>query len=162
MARFVLDSLLVPDSDTGRTVLNWLRREATATTAPQLIDALTKVQFLHEAGIHTWELVALNPNRVKWLAQLGWKAPVPQLQRMDPLRRYPILVAFLQQALVHHTDVAIELYDQCLWEYYSAAQKELKDLRQTIARSTNEKLHIFRALGQVLLDATIDDTAVGR
>ena len=151
----MLDSLLVPDSDTGRTVLNWLRREATATTAPQLIDALTKVQFLHEAGIHTWELVALNPNRVKWLAQLGWKAPVPQLQRMDPLRRYPILVAFLQQALVHHTDVAIELYDQCPGNT-TAPPKELKDLRQTIARSTNEKLHIFRALGQVLLDATID------
>ena len=87
----------------------------------------------------------------------GSSAPAPA---HGPRRRYPILVAFLQQALVHHTDVAIELYDQCLWEYYSAAQKELKDLRQTIARSTNEKLHIFRALGQVLLDATIDDTAV--
>jgi hypothetical protein len=156
----MLDGLLVPDPGTGRTVLNWLRREATATTAPQLVETLTQVQFLHRAGIHTWELTALNPNRVKWLAQLGWKAPVPQLQRMDPLRRYPILVAFLQQALVHHTDVAVELYDQCLWEYYSAAQKELKDLRQTIARSTNEKLRIFRELGQVLLDATIDDTAV--
>lgn len=158
--RAMLDGLLVPDLDTGRTVLNWLRREATAITAPQLVDALTKVQFLRHAGIHTWDLTALNPNRVKWLAQLGWKAPVPQLQRMDPQRRYPILVAFLQQALVHHTDVAVELYDQCLWDYYSAAQKELKDLRQTIARATNEKLRIFRALGQVLLDATIEDTAV--
>jgi TnpA family transposase len=156
----MLDGLLVPDLGTGRTVLNWLRREATATTARQLVDALTKVQFLRHAGIHTWELTALNPNRVKWLAQLGWKAPVPQLQRMDPQRRYAILMAFLQQALVHHTDVAVELYDQCLWEYYRAAQQELKDLRQTIARSTNEKLRIFRELGQVLLDATIDDTAV--
>jgi hypothetical protein len=34
--------------------------------------------------------------------------------------------------------VAVELYDQCLWEYHSAAQKELKELRQTLARSTNE------------------------
>ena len=40
----------------------------------------------------------------------------------------------------HHIDVAIELYDQCLWDYASAARKELKDWRQTIARSTNEKL----------------------
>ena len=37
---------------------------------------------------------------------------------------------------------------------------ELKELRQTMARSTNEKLRMFRALGQVLLDATIDDAAV--
>ena len=82
----------------------------------------------------------------------GLESPTPQLQRMDPRRRYPILVAFLHQALLHHTDVAVELYDQCLWEYHSAAQKELKELRHTIARSTNEKLRMFRALGQVLLD----------
>jgi len=29
-----------------------------------------------------------------------------------------------------------------------------------MARSTNEKLRMFRALGQVLLDTTIDDAAV--
>ena len=111
-------------------------------------------------GVDTWDLTGLNPNRVKWLAQLGWKAPTQHLARMEPRRRYPILVAFLHQALQHHTDVAVELYDQCLWEYHSAARRELKELRQTMARSTNEKLRMFRALGQVLLDATIDDAAV--
>jgi TnpA family transposase len=155
-----LDSLLQPDAQTGRTLLNWLRREATAHTATQIVETLQKVAFLLETRIDTWDLAGLNPNRVKWLAQLGWKAPTPQLQRMDPQRRYPILVAFLQQALLHHTDVAVELYAQCLWEYYSAAQKELKELRQTLARSTNEKLRLFRELGQVLLDTAIDDAAV--
>jgi TnpA family transposase len=155
-----LDSLLQPAAQTGRTLLNWLRREATAHTATQIVETLQKVAFLLETRIDTWDLAGLNPNRVKWLAQLGWKAPTPQLQRMDPQRRYPILVAFLQQALLHHTDVAVELYAQCLWEYYSAAQKELKELRQTLARSTNEKLRLFRELGQVLLDTAIDDAAV--
>jgi TnpA family transposase len=155
-----LDGLLQADAQTGRTVLNWLRREATAHTAPQLVETLQKITFLLEARIATWDLTGLNPNRVKWLAHLGWKTPTPQLQRMDPRRRYPILIAFLRQALLHHTDVAVELYDQCLWEYHSAAQKELKEFRQTIARSTNEKLRMFRALGQVLLDAAIDDAAV--
>jgi hypothetical protein len=63
---------------------------------------------------------------------------------MDPARRYPILVAFLAQALAYHIDVAIDLYDQCLWAYASAARKELKEWRQTIARSTNEKLRMFQ------------------
>jgi Domain of unknown function (DUF4158) len=123
----LLDDLLVPAPQTGRTSLNWLRREATAASAPQLVETLTKVNALLDMGIATWDLTALNPNRVKWLAQLGWKAPVPELQRMDPARRYPILVAFVAQALAHHIDVAIELYDQCLWDYASAARKELKD-----------------------------------
>ena len=156
----LLDDLLVPDPQTGRTVLNWLRREATAASAPQLVETLTKVTTLLDMGLATWELTTLNPNRVKWLAQLGWKAPVPQLQRMDPARRYPILVAFLAQALAHQIDVAIELYDQCLWDYASAARQELKDWRQTIARSANEKLRMFRELGRVLLDTTIDDAAI--
>lgn len=112
-----LDGLLQPDAQTGRTVLTWLRREATAHTATQIVETLQKVAFLLEARVETWDLAGLNPNRVKWLAQLGWKAPTPQLQRMEPRRRYPILLAFLQQALWHHTDVAVELYDQCLWEY---------------------------------------------
>jgi TnpA family transposase len=156
----VLDGLLVPDPQTGRSPLQWFRREATSHAATQLVETLQKITVLREMGVDTWDLTGLNPNRVKWLAQLGWKAPTQHLHRMEPRRRYPILVAFLHQALQHHTDVAVELYDQCLWEYHSAARRELKELRQTMARSTNEKLRMFRALGQVLLDATIDDTAV--
>lgn len=121
------DGLLRPDPQTGRTALTWLRREATSHTATQMVETLQKVAFLLEVRIDTWDLAGLNPNRVKWLAQLGWKAPTPQLQRMDPRRRYPILIAFLQQALLHHTDVAVELYDQCVWEYHRAAQQELKE-----------------------------------
>lgn len=155
-----LDSLLEPDPHTGRTLLNWLRREATAHTAMQIVETLHKVALLLEAQVHTWDVTGLNPNRLKWLAQLGWRAPTPQLQRMETRRRYPVLIAFLQQALLHHTDVAVELYDQCLWSYHSAAQKELKEFRQMIARSTNEKLQLLRELGQVLLDPTIDDAAV--
>jgi TnpA family transposase len=156
----LLDGLLTPDSATGRTLLNWLRREATAHTAPQLVESLAKLTFLLEAGVDTWDLTSLNPNRVKWLAQLGWKASVAQLQRMESLRRYPILVAFLHQALHHHTDVAVELYDQCLWEYHGAAKQELVEFRTAIARSTNDKLRLLRELGQVLLDPEVADVAV--
>ena len=158
--RAVLDGLLVPDPQTGRSTLQWLRREATSHAATQLVETLQKIMVLREMGVDTWDLTGLNPNRGKWLAQLGWKAPTQHLHRMEPRRRYPLLIAFLQQALQHQTDVAVELYDQCLWEYHSAARRELKELRQTMARSTNEKLRMFRALGQVLLDPAIDDTAV--
>jgi hypothetical protein len=49
----LLDDLLVPDPQTGRTVLNGLRREATAASAPQLVETLTKVQALLDRGIAT-------------------------------------------------------------------------------------------------------------
>jgi Domain of unknown function (DUF4158) len=155
-----LDRLLIPDPETGRTLMNWLRKEATSHSAPQMVETLKKGTYLLDAGVASWDLSSLNPNRVKWLAQLGWKAPTHQLQRMAPLRRHPILTAFVHQALQHHTDVAVELYDQCLWEYHGAAKQELLEFRKAIARSTNEKLLFLRALGQVLLDPEVEDAAV--
>ena len=155
-----LDGLLPPDLRTGRTLLSWVRQEAVAPVASQIIATLQKIAFLHDTGVHQWDLDSLNPNRAKWLAQIGWKSTNQHLQRMPPLRRYPVLVAFLQQALLHHTDVAVELFDQCLWGCYSEARQELEEFRTAIARSTNEKLKLFRELGHVLLDDEIEDPDV--
>jgi len=156
----VLDGLLQPDATTGRTLLSWLRQEAVSHAASHIIATLTKIVFLHDAGVGQWYLASLNPNRAKWLAQIGWKSTNQALQRMAPARRYPVLVAFLQQALLHHTDVVVELFDQCVWGCHSEAEQELEEFRKAVARSTNEKLTLFRELGKVLLDDDIADPDV--
>jgi TnpA family transposase len=155
-----LDSLLVPEPGLGRTRLAWLRQEATSHAASQILMTLEKIRFLVDAGVAQWTLTDLPPNRVKWLAQVGWRATPQQLQRMPPVRRYPVLLAVLSQALHHHTDIAVELYDQCLWACYADAREELDEFRKTIARTTNDTLRLFQSLGQVLLDTNVDDTAV--
>jgi hypothetical protein len=71
-----------------------------------------------------------------------------------------VLLAFLQQALLHHTDVAVELFDQGVWGCYSDAKHELDEFRTTLARSINEKLKLLRELGGVLLDPEIKDPDV--
>jgi hypothetical protein len=156
----LLDGLLQPDATTGRTPLSWLRQEAVSHAASHIIATLTKIVFLQDAGVDQWDLTCLNPNRAKWLAQIGWRSTNQYLQRMAPERRYPVLVAFLQQALLHHTDVAVERFDQCLWGCQSEAKQELEEFRKAMARSTNEKLTRFRELGQVLLDDDIEDSDV--
>ena len=155
-----LDSLLVPEPSLGRTRLAWLRQEATSHAASQILLTLEKIGFLINAGVPQWTLAHLSPNRVKWLAQVGWRVTPQQVQRMPPIRRYPLLLAVLHQALHHHTDIAVELYDQCLWACYADAREELEEFRKTIARATNEALMLFQALGKVLLDTTVEDTAV--
>lgn len=155
-----LDALLTPDPSTGRTLHSWLRQEAVSPAASQIIATLHKINFLHDAGVDQWTLTPLNPNRVKWLAQIGWKSTNQYLQRLAPERRYPVLLAFLQQALLHHTDVAVELFDQGIWGCYSDAKQELEEFRMTLARSINEKLKLLRELGGVLLDPAIEDPDV--
>ena len=89
-----LDGLLTPDPHTGRTLLSWLRQEAVSHAASQIIATLHKIAFLHDTGVAQWDLASLNPNRAKWLAQIGWKSTNQHLQRMAPLRRYPVLRRF--------------------------------------------------------------------
>ena len=38
-----LDRLLLPDPETGRTIMNWLRREAISHSAPQMVETLKKI-----------------------------------------------------------------------------------------------------------------------
>src|SRR5712692_7429364 len=156
----MLEGLLKPDTATGQTPLSWLRQEAVSHAASHILATLKKIGFLQDAGVAQWHLESLNPNRAKWLAQIGWKSTNQYLQRLSPERRYPILVAFLQQALFHHTDVAVELFDQCVWGCHSEAKQELEEFRTAMARSTNDKLRLLRELGHVLLDDTIEDPDV--
>lgn len=121
---------------------------------------LERLRFLLDAGVPQWTLTDLTPNRVKWLAQVGWRSTPQQFQRMPSVRRYPMLLAVLHQALHHHTDIVVELADQCLWASYTDARQELEEFRKTSARATNDTLVLFQALGKVLLDTAVDDRAV--
>lgn len=158
--RHWLDALLEPEAETGRTRLTWLRASATAASAQQILTVLQKIAFLQENGVANWDVSMLNPNRLKFLAQIGRKANNQTLQRHTKKRRYPILVTFLKQALQTLTDEVIEMYDQCLWDCYTDAKNELKKVQQRAARTVNEKLRLFRSLGQILLDPEVEDTAV--
>jgi len=75
----LLDGLLQPDSTTGRTWLSWLRQEAVSHAVSHIIATLTKIVFLQDAGVDQWNLASLNPNRAKWLAQIGWKSTNPAI-----------------------------------------------------------------------------------
>ncbi len=67
---------------------------------------------------------------------------------MPHQRRYPVLVAFLQQALLHHTDVAVELFDQCLWSCHGEAHIKGRINRQRVLDWWDEML---RAAGSMKL-----------
>jgi TnpA family transposase len=155
-----LDALLEIDADSHRTSLTWLRASASAANAQQILMTLEKIEFLQENGVAQWDVSVVNPNRLKRLAQIGRKSTNQYLQRAPTKRRYPILIAFLQQTLITLIDDVVEMFDECLWEGYSDAKKELEAYQKRIAKSVNEKLRRFCDLGEVLLDETVTDEAV--
>ena len=110
--------------------------------------------------MHQWDLSALNPNRLKFLARLAKKATNQSLQRTPIERRYPILVAFVQQMLLEVTDEAVDLFIRCLVETHSRACRDLQAFRQQEAVTINEKVILLRQLGQVILDPAVSDPQV--
>lgn len=160
--RRFLDQLLVPDVVTSRTPLIWLRQTATSTSAPAILAAIEKLDFIRSQGVEAWDLTAINPNRLKFLAQLGRKSTSQMLQRAPDERRYPILVAFLQQTLVDLTDEIIELYDRRLAKAYADARQEIEDFRASVSRARNEKVLLLREIAQLIVDEAITDEALRR
>jgi hypothetical protein len=108
---------------------------------------------LRALGADAWPLNSLTPNHRKLLAGIGRRSTNQALCGC----RFPILVAFLAQAAKGVTDEVIDLFDRALSNSYARARCELDEFRRSIARSTNEKVVLFRAMGRVVLDTSISD-----
>jgi TnpA family transposase len=155
-----LDKLLEVDEQKRRTLLVWFRTSATSSSPASILSTLEKINELRALGVEEFDLSVLNPNRLKLLAQIGRKADSQQLQRLAPNKRYPILIAFLHQALCDTIDEAVDLYDRFFAEAYSRAGRELDEFRRSVAKATNEKVRLFHKLGHILLDPQITDAEV--
>jgi hypothetical protein len=153
--RAFLDSLLVPTEKTAKTPLTWLRRQATTNSPNSILNALDKLTFLEKHDVPNWNLSSLNPNRLKFLAQLAKKSSPQALAKVSEERRYPILVAFVFQIFEEVTDEAMDLFIHCLAETYSRARQDLEEFRRREAKATNEKVRLFQELGEVIVDETV-------
>lgn len=156
----LLDQLLVINDDLGRTRLSWLQRTPTGDNPKQILETLDKIAFLHQHQVERWDLSALPPNRINHLAKIGARATNQYLQRANETKRYPILLAFLKQSLYNFTDDLIEMVDQRIWRLYREAKRTFEQERLQANQKINEKLQTLYDLGQILLDAEVDDDTV--
>jgi hypothetical protein len=124
---------LIREESLGRTPLAWLGQRAAANTSKAIVAELKKLDFLRGLGAAGWDLSEINPNRLKFLTQLGRRATSQALQRLAPERRYPILAAFLRQSVEEITDEVMDLYDRCLAQSYARASRNLDEFRLAIA-----------------------------
>lgn len=158
--RNFLDLLLIPDTSSRKTQLTWLRKRATSNSTREILATIGKLYLLRDQGVDQWDLSSLNPNRQKFLAQIGRRATNQYLQRQPNERRYPILIAFLRQTLTDVADEIIEMFIQALWDFYQDGKKDLQNYQQSVADARNEKVILFQKLGSVILDSDIKDVDV--
>jgi hypothetical protein len=152
-----LDDLLASDEITNRTRHAWLIKGATSNTACAMVFCLDKLAFLRKQNIDQWDLSLITPNRLKFLSQIARRSTNQVLQRMTEEKRYPILLAFLNQSLIEITDETIEIFDRCLWDCYNGAKNDLEAFKKEVYKSSNEKLILLKEVGKLVLDPEIKD-----
>ncbi len=158
--RKFLEQLLVHDSDIRAIRLTWLRRPATSNSPKEILRVIEKIRFLRAHQVHQWDLSALNPNRLKFLARIAQKTSIKSLKRIPVERRYPLLIAVTHQLLIETTDEAADLYIRCLADTQARARRDLKEFRLREAVAINEKVRLLQQLGEVILDPKVEDAAV--
>lgn len=160
--KFALDNMLVIDEKRGKTLLTWLRQRAVSHSPESILLTLEKIVFLEQEGVHKWDLSALNSNRLKFLNRQGKHSTNQALQRSLPENRYPILIAFMHQALEELIDEVVDLFDQALSQSYSRAKNSLKKHHEKMQENTNEKVRLLKVIGSVILDNNIADPELRR
>ena len=123
---------------------------------------VAKLAFLRQLGAHEWDLSDLNPNRRKFLAQVGRRSTSQTLQRMPDRRRYPILVALLHETTLDLVDEIVDLFNRALKKTDSRSRRELEAWRVATAQASNEKVRLFSRLGRLVLDPDIPDEQLRR
>jgi hypothetical protein len=131
-----------------------------ATTPKAILAQLEKLTYLRELGADRWDLSALSPNRVKFLADLGRRTSPQALDRAAVERRHPILLAFCATSVTELTDEIVDLADRTLAASYGRARNELEEMRRRDARATNTAVRVVIELGRIVLDPEVDDAAV--
>ena len=160
--RKILDKTLTYDHVLNQTPLSWLRFGETSNSSSAILNAIRKLNYLRSLKVNIWDLSTINPNRRKWLACLGRQSSNQALQRSEPERRYPILMAFLRQTLEEVIDEIIELFDRCLGDCHSRSKKDLDNLKILNAKASNEKLRLFKAIGEIVLNNNVLDGDIRR
>ena len=152
-----LDDLLQAPEPNRPTPLAWLRQSATSNSPKTIMTGLQKLGKLQKWQVGSWNLSALNSNRRKQLAQIGFRSTAQALSRMNKTRRYPILLAFLAQLYEEVLDELVEIFDRLLGAITSRADRQLVEIRQEIALLAGDKIKLLQELVKVLIDPTVPD-----
>ena len=144
------------------STLKWLGQGASGESPGSIKSEVAKLAFLRQLGAHEWDLSDLNPNRRKFLAQVGRRSTSQTLQRMPDRRRYPILVVLLHETTLDLVDEIVDLFNRALKKTDSRSRRELEAWRVATAQAPNEKVRLFSRLGRLVLDPDIPDEQLRR
>ncbi|MGH3933364.1 MAG: Tn3 family transposase [Pseudonocardiaceae bacterium] len=156
-----LDRLLKVDAGLGMTRLAWLTTPAVDATAAAVKTAIEKLTYLRNLDAHRFDLSMLPTERRRFLATVGRRSTNQALERRDPDRRYPILLALVAQSAVDQLDEVVDLFDQAVSARESRAKSKTDEALVERAKTGESRQVLLQVILPVLVDPSIPDEQVG-
>jgi hypothetical protein len=120
----------------------------------RLIERLESIQSLGVLGI---DLSWLNNNFQRALTRYAKQCTATRLRKLEPNRRYAVLICFLWQSYLDTIDSLVDMYDKLINKIYKHAQADVDNHHKKNRKQIRESLFTFKDLAELILDDTVDN-----
>lgn len=151
--KIALNKLLLVESDKKLTDLIWLRQSPGQANPRNFLKVVERLEFIRHLHLDSGCLKRVHPNRLLQFTKTGAKSTPAHLSRLDELRRYAILVAFLIEWSASLVDYAIEMHDKMMGKLFNRSERQHGDKFQHDGKAINEKVRLYAQIGKVLIAA---------
>lgn len=148
-----LDGLLVINVEKNRTPLVWLRQPPGVANPKNFLKILDKFEFIRDLNLDSSCLAKVHHNRLVQLTRIGVKTTPAHIARLDELRRYATLVAFLLETSAIFVDTAISMHDKMIGKLFRRSENQRNQNFQHDGKAINEKVRLYADIGDALINA---------
>jgi Domain of unknown function (DUF4158) len=156
-----LDGLLVVPEEMSVSRMVWLHRGSTTYSPSGIKGELDKIRFLRGLGVDTLGVALIPESRRRQMAAIGRRLRAQALQRRDPDKRYPILLATVTECYVEVLDEVVQMFDQALSGMENRAKRKVTEKLAQRGKEAVNKLDLLEEMLAVTTDISIPDEQVG-
>jgi TnpA family transposase len=153
LQKLALDKLLVIGQERKRSDLTWLRQPPGLANPKNFLKVVEKLEFIRQFKLDPDCSNRVHQNRLLQLTKIGQKSTPAHLSRLDELRRYAILVAFLLASSTDLVDCAINMHDKMIGKLFNRSERAHGQKFQQDGKAINEKVRLYAEVGKALISA---------
>ena len=151
-----LDKILEFDEEKKQTLHRWLCQTPNSNSARSINQTLGKITFLQDFKVNSWDLSMIPANRKKRLANMVRQNTNTYLQRMNPQKRYPLLICFLYETLLDTTDMVLLMYSEFWQHAVNEAKKTLEEHQMGVVKTQGFAVWTLVKTAQMVVDERIE------
>lgn len=147
----MIDQLLEANQE-GRSQLEELRKPAKRESTRSMNELTARLRHLQSLGCEAETLKNVPLPTRQLLSTCGYQQDVWSLRRFDDAKKYSIVTAFLNSALVETIDAIVDMQDRLITRYQNQAKEKKEALLRAAEKARTEAIEAFEDIGAVIVD----------